>query len=294
MDKLVEKIVKKVNAAIKNYCDRYLKGPDTLISAMKYSLDAGGKRIRPVLVILSADVCGGDINRALIPAVAIEAVHTFSLIHDDLPAMDNDDFRRGKPTSHKVFGEAVAILAGDGLLSFAFELISGHYEGDDSTKTKLIYELSTAIGPSGVIGGQTLDIEFDSHSANIDQIAQIHRMKTASLIRCACRLGAISAEADSDKLSSISEYGYFLGLAFQLTDDLLDITSTVEKMGKNTGKDKKLGRPNYALFCQDGVEGLRKKVKEYIEKAKESITLFDGTPKKLLLQIADFVSNRSS
>lgn len=304
----IDSLVDRINRAIEDICRQYLTGPAKLRDAIQYGLSSGGKRIRPLLVLLSADACGGDTEEALIPAAALEAVHTFSLIHDDLPAMDDDDYRRGKPTLHKVFGEAIAILAGDGLFSFAFELISGFYKGSDSQKNRMIYELSIASGPCGMIGGQVLDIEFDPacicqpveltggdvHTGDIvDKIHKIHQMKTAALIRCACRLGAISADAPEERIAGLGDYGWYLGMAFQIVDDLLDITSSSNVVGKKVGKDKLKGRPNYAVYCKDGVDGARRKAFECINKAKDALVIIDEEKRGPFEYIADFVLERS-
>jgi geranylgeranyl diphosphate synthase type II len=281
----------KIDSKIEEVCEKYLSGPAILVEAMRYSLQAGGKRIRPILVLLSAEICGGDEEKAMIPAVALEMIHTFSLIHDDLPAMDNDDLRRGRPTSHKVFGEAMAILAGDALLAFAFELIATHYQSTEREISLLTKELSSATGPSGMTGGQVLDMTFEKSAKTLSDVENIHHLKTAALIRCACRMGAISASADKIKFDALSLYGQKLGLAFQVVDDLLDQTSSVENMGKNVGKDHG-GKPNYALICGD-ISQTRQRAETLIAEAVDALSIF-GNKYQPLIHIANLVLKRKS
>ena len=256
--------------------------------AMRYSVFAGGKRIRPVLVLESCRACGGDTSKAADAACAIECIHTYSLIHDDLPAMDDDDLRRGRPTSHKVFGEAVAILAGDALLTFAFEILSS---GQDAKSARLAGELATASGTSGMIGGQVLDISEPPDSEKAARVRSIHMMKTAALLRCACRMGAISAGASEEKLDALSVYGSNLGLAFQVADDLLDVTSTPEKLGKATQKDIAAGKLTYP-----GVFGIDESILEarrLVETAVESLAAF-GPEADNLRALAQYVTDRKN
>ncbi len=288
-----------IEAELQNVCANRLEGPERLIDSMRYSLLAGGKRIRPALVLLSNELCNGSQQQAIIPALAIEMIHTFSLIHDDLPAMDNDDYRRGKLTNHKVFGEAIAILAGDALLTYAFELIAKHYSGSAQTRIGLIAELAHATGSAGMTGGQVLDMLFvetcknarDSKT-NIAQAERIHLLKTAALIRCACRLGAISASASQEQVDALSEYGRNIGLAFQITDDLLDQTKTQRDIGKRTGKDKQHGKPNYAILT-NSVKLAKERAHLLIREAKKSLRIF-GEDAYLLHQLADLIINRTS
>ncbi len=290
-DKLNE-LALQIESSIAKICDDWLDGPDKLIDAMRYSLLAGGKRIRPALVLLAGELCGGDRRIDMVPAVAIEMVHTFSLIHDDLPAMDNDDYRRGKLTNHKVFGEAMAILAGDALLAFAFELIGRYYDGDAEKRSALMTELARATGPGGMTGGQVLDMLFDGKSGTIHQAERVHLMKTAMLIRCACRLGAISADADESQLEALSEYGKNIGLAFQIVDDLLDQTGTQKNLGKRTRKDKVGGKPNYAVLA-DSIEVAKQRANNLITEAKKSLEVF-GEDACILCQLADLIIRRKT
>jgi geranylgeranyl diphosphate synthase type II len=285
-------IAVRVDQAIVNYCDQYLIGPDRLLQAMRYSLLAGGKRIRPALVLLNAELCGGSQADAMIPAVAIEMIHTFSLIHDDLPAMDNDDFRRGKPTNHKMFGEAMAILAGDALQTFAFELIGDHYNGPADRKAKLMTELARATGPAGMTGGQVLDMTFGQEEWTLAAVEKIHLLKTAALIRCACRMGAICAGAEEAEYDIISEYGLKIGLTFQIVDDYLDQTSSEGAMGKGVGKDAAHGKPNYALLAGSPAAAWQRAT-ELVDEAKNALVPF-GESAETLQELAEVILKRRS
>jgi geranylgeranyl diphosphate synthase, type II len=231
--------------------DAYLDGalrrspvtPPKLIEAMHYSLFAGGKRLRPALVLEVAAACGqAESSAALAAAGAMELIHTFSLVHDDLPAMDDDDLRRGKPTNHKVFGEAMAILAGDAMMTLAFQLLATD-AGDRAAA--LVKELAQASGPAGMIGGQVLDMAGEGQSLSLEQLQQIHRLKTGALLTASCRMGAIAAGAPQDVVDAAAAYGRHVGLAFQIVDDVLDETATPEQMGKATGKDAARGKNTY-------------------------------------------------
>ena len=216
--------------------------PPRLLEAMRYSLLSGGKRLRPILCLAFADAVsrssGGSGKMAEDAACAVEYVHTYSMIHDDLPAMDNDDFRRGQPTSHKVFGEAMAILAGDALLTEAFALVGG---GPEPPRAALCAELARAAGAGGMVGGQVLDIAAD-RPANEGYLTRTHRLKTGALIRAACRMGVIAAGGSRELLRAADTYGEAVGLAFQITDDILDVLATPAQMGKPTGADERAGR----------------------------------------------------
>lgn len=235
--------------------------PEQLALAMQYSLLAGGKRLRPVLVLLACEACGGSWKQAIPAACAIEMIHTYSLIHDDLPAMDNDDLRRGRPTNHRQFGEATAILAGDGLLTHAFEVLATRIE-DPAQAVHCCRELAAAAGVVGMVGGQQADIEAESRehtpeaAVSVDKIISspgeelaalqaIHRRKTGKIITCAVRMGAILAAATAEQLDALTRYGDAVGLAFQVMDDILDCTATEEQMGKGVGKDANRDKLTY-------------------------------------------------
>lgn len=230
--------------------------PARLLDAIDYSLLGGGKRLRPALVLQCYRACvaknpplqgrgsADDHNSSAIAcAIAMELIHTFSLIHDDLPAMDDDDLRRGRATNHKVFGEAMAILAGDAMMTLAFQIIATDAEPD--LAPLLIAELAKCAGAAGMIGGQALDIQNENHALNLEKLQQIHRLKTGALLTCSCRLGAICAGARSELLAAMTAFGQHLGLAFQIVDDLLDVTATAQQLGKQTHKDINLGKNTY-------------------------------------------------
>ena len=227
---------------------RHPAAPPRLAEAVGYSLTAGGKRLRPALVLECCHACGGpaDDASALAAAAAMEFIHTFSLVHDDLPAMDDDDLRRGRPTNHKVYGEAMAILAGDAMVTMAFELLAS--DADPAVVPRLVRELAHASGPEGMIGGQVLDIDGEDQSLTLDQLQRVHRMKTGALLTASCRMGAIAARAPEGHLTAVSDYGRHLGLAFQIVDDVLDVTSTPEQMGKATNKDAAKGKNTYPVL----------------------------------------------
>jgi geranylgeranyl pyrophosphate synthase len=248
--------------------------PETLAEAMRYSLLAPGKRLRPFLVYKCGELCGADEDACFAPAAAIEMIHAFSLIHDDLPAMDDDDLRRGRPTNHKVFGEAVAILAGDALVTLAFETLATKTL-DREHVAPLVAALARAAGGEGMIGGQTLDIEGQRTEINnrtpltLDAIRRIHSTKTGALFDCACRLGGIVAGADDEILERLAAFGLNLGLAFQITDDLLDVTASADDLGKKSGKDAEKGKQTYPASV--GIDRSRVLAQEAVAAAIEAI-----------------------
>jgi len=221
----------KTEAALKAYLDALEDVPEVLLEAMRYSLFAGGKRLRPALALGAAEIVSGDDGAALPAACAIEMIHTYSLIHDDLPSMDDDDLRRGKPTSHKVYGEAIAILAGDALLTMAFDVAS------QSREPKIVGEIARAAGAAGMVGGQVIDLQSEDEHLTLDELSHLHACKTGALIRASVRAGAILGGAAPTQLEDLTRYGEHIGLAFQIADDILDITSTEEVLGKPIGSD---------------------------------------------------------
>ena len=257
-----------IEEAIDGYLAHDVAVPAVLREAMGYSLHAGGKRLRPVMVILACQVCGGQEVRALPAAAAIEMVHTYSLIHDDLPAMDDDDLRRGRPTSHKVFGDGVAILAGDALLTYAFGTLASHVQKDDLSR-KLIAELAEAAGAAGMIGGQIADLNVDHQPPTLERVNTIHTRKTAMMFRAAARMGALCADAGGRSLDVLGSYGLKVGLAFQIIDDLLDVTGTAEQLGKATQKDAQAGKLTYPAVV--GLDQSRAHAAELIEQAVASL-----------------------
>lgn len=262
-----------VNVFIDNYFDSIIK-PDQLKDSVTYSLSAGGKRIRPILCIASYEACGGRAEDIVPYASAIEFIHTYSLIHDDLPSMDNDDLRRGKPTNHKVFGEGMAILAGDGLLTEAFCLLSSNPSNFDSKLVlEVINEIATSAGIKGMVGGQAADLIYETKEPNSETLCFIHTHKTASLIRASIKVGGILAGCGDERLNSLSNYGEKIGLAFQIIDDILDVEGETEIIGKPKGSDEKKKKMTYPKLY--GLDKSRQMASELIEKAIDALSLFD-------------------
>jgi geranylgeranyl diphosphate synthase type II len=229
----------------------------TINAAMRYSIFAGGKRLRPILLMAAADAVGADGSDFLRVACGLEMIHTYSLIHDDLPAMDDDDFRRGKPTNHKVFGEGIAILAGDGLLTAAFTVMLSQKVQDSTALLTVIQEIAQAAGPEGMVGGQAIDLRSEGKTIDKGTLEFMHRSKTGALFKAAIRTGARLAGASSHQLACLTEYAEQFGLAFQITDDILDVTGTAEKIGKPVGSDLKNDKVTYvSLYSLDGARQL--------------------------------------
>ncbi len=272
----LQEYVEFIENSLKNYslCDK-LSLQKSVADAMDYSLEAGGKRIRPVLVLEFCRICGGDYKKAAAPACALEMIHTFSLIHDDLPCMDDDDLRRGKPSCHKKYGEAAAVLAGDALAIRPFQIIADDKYLNDHIKVRLISELSCSSGPEGMIGGQIIDMENEQRSS-VDEanLRQMYALKTGALIKTACVMGCVSASADEDKIKYAEEYAENLGLAFQIIDDILDVTSTENVLGKPVGSDNEENKTTFVTLF--GIEMAREKAREYTEKALKIADKFEN------------------
>jgi len=278
-----------VDRALGRYLPKAAVKPATLHKAMRYSLFAGGKRLRPILTLAAAEACGGAIEAALPHACAVECIHTYSLIHDDLPCMDDDDLRRGRPTNHKVFGEGVAVLAGDALLTAAFEILSHAAPTRRHGMAALVRELAIASGSLWLIAGQVLDLEGEGKPTSPRDLKFIHQSKTAALLTASIRLGAMSANAPESKLRALTDFGQALGLAFQVIDDILDVTQTSEKLGKSAGKDVAAQKATYpAVF---GLERSRAEAHRLTEAARAAVKPFgkDSVP---LLALADYLLNR--
>ncbi|WP_078597066.1 polyprenyl synthetase family protein [Evansella clarkii] len=268
-----------------------LNCPESLKQAMVYSLKAGGKRVRPVLLLAVLESCSKPISAGYEVACAIEMIHTYSLIHDDLPAMDDDDLRRGQPTNHKVHGEAMAILAGDALLTYSYELISKADHLTASEKLELIQLVAVAAGPEGMVGGQAEDMEAEGKLIDVNQLENIHRHKTGDLLSVAVEAGAVIAGlSEADRLS-LKKYAYHIGIAFQIKDDLLDVEGDEEKLGKRVGSDVVNNKSTYPKLL--GTEGARKKLDHHLDTAKKYLyeTNLNHT---LLEELADYIKNRSS
>ncbi len=264
--------------------------PGTIHAAMRHSVLAGGKRVRPILAIAAAEACGASAS-VLGAACALECVHTYSLIHDDLPALDNDDLRRGEPTCHKAYGEAVAILAGDALLTLAFRILAG-LDLPAETRIALVSELSAAGGTDeGMIGGQVADLEAEGREPAASQLEYIHRAKTAALIRASVRFGGLCADADAQRFAALSEFGGKIGLAFQIVDDVLDVVSSSEELGKTAGKDQSQCKATYpALY---GIEGSRNRARQCLGEALSELDLF-GESAWALRALANLIVARTS
>lgn len=276
----------RVNAFLDQALPPETERPAVLHRAMRYSLFCGGKRIRPILCMASAEAVGGTADDALLPAAALECLHTYTLIHDDLPAMDNDDLRRGKPTSHRVFGEANAILAGDSLLPLAFELLARAPNG-----ARLALELALAAGSRGVAGGQFEDLSAEGAAPDPERLAFIHIHKTAKLIQAACRMGGIAGGAGEHAVEALDLYGERIGLAFQVADDILNATSTPEMLGKAVGSDAARGKMTYVAL--DGIDAARREAKALVESAIAALgdLKSDATP---LASLARFIADRKT
>lgn len=248
--------------------------PNSLINAMSYSLLNAGKRVRPVLTLEFARLCGGDYNAALPAACAVECIHTYSLIHDDLPCMDDDDFRRGKPSCHKAFDEATALLAGDALLTMAFELIANAKDITPENKAAAIGVLAKNSGMCGMIGGQVIDIESEGREPNIENMILMFKGKTCALIQAACTIGCIAAGASNEQIAAADTYGYELGMAFQIIDDVLDTVGDFEKVGKPIGSDAQKQKANSVSLL--GVEKAALLAREHTQKACDSLACFEN------------------
>jgi geranylgeranyl diphosphate synthase type II len=257
--------------------------PPTLIAAMRYSLFAGGKRLRPALALGAAEIISGDSASAMPVACALEMIHTYSLIHDDLPAMDDDDIRRGRPTLHKAHGEAIAILAGDALLTNAFEVAA------ETGNARIVAELAVAAGVCGMVSGQVLDITAEGRQITLDDLRQIHRRKTGALIRAAVRLGAIAAGADQSQLDALTAYGEAIGLTFQIADDILNVVGEAEAMGKAVGSDAARDKSTYPALL--GLDEALRLGAQGVENALEALAPF-GSEADLFRALARYVMDR--
>jgi len=266
--------------------------PQRLYESMRYSLLGGGKRIRPILTMASANALGYDDDALLPLAASLEFVHTYSLIHDDLPAMDDDDYRRNRLTNHKVFGEGMAILAGDALLTMAFELCSRGDGTDRFSAAQLLHivrELADGSGHQGMVGGQVMDIQAENQGVDLTHLQQIHTLKTGRLIRAAVRIGGIIGEATSQQMQCLTDYAENIGLAFQISDDVLNMVGTREELGKDAGTDEKRGKQTYPSFF--GVDGARTLGEECVQRAIERLESF-GKQADPLRHIAAYIMAR--
>ncbi len=279
----------RIHAALAAYMQPREDCPERLREAMAYSLLAGGKRLRPLLTLLACEAAGGDATHALPAACALEMVHTYSLIHDDLPAMDDDDFRRGRPTNHKVFGEALAILAGDALLTLAFEVMAREIQ-PPAVAAACCADLASATGECGMVAGQVVDIAAEELGlSSVAELEAIHRRKTGRLITCALTMGGRIAQVDTTALERLKKYGQAVGLAFQITDDLLDVSGDATKLGKGVGKDATAGKLTYPGLL--GIEESQRRADQLIDEAY-GLALTFGPRGQHLADLARFVARR--
>ena len=281
---------KVIDRALDRYLPKTSTKPVTLHKAMRYSLFAGGKRLRPILCLAAAEACRGKVDNALPLACAVECIHTYSLVHDDLPSMDNDDFRRGRPTCHKVFGDGIAVLAGDALLTIAFEIVSSARPAPRYNMSILLREVAVAAGSQKLIAGQVADLEAEGRNVKRDELRFIHENKTAAILKTSVRLGAMSANADAKKLRAITQFGHGLGLAFQVIDDILDLTQTSEILGKSAGKDVTAKKATYPAVI--GLEKSRAEARRLTRQADDALSVFAGSKAQALHALANYLLER--
>ena len=276
----------EVDAALDAWLPKANRAPATIHKAMRYSLFAGGKRLRPILCLAAAEACGGDPARVLPAACAVEVMHTYSLVHDDLPCMDDDDLRRGRPTCHKVFGDGMAVLCGDALLTEAFALVAWMQPVTRYSAADYVRELAAAGGSLKLIGGQVMDLEGEGRKLTKTQLVKIHEAKTAALLTTSLRLGAMGANATTAKLDGLTEFGHALGLAFQVIDDILDVTQSTAKLGKTAGKDAEVAKATYPAIL--GLDRSRKEAARLTAQALAALASFGGKALRLR-QIAEYL-----
>lgn len=287
--------IARVDAALDKYLPKEGERPESLHKSMRYSVFAGGKRVRPVLMLAACQAVGGDTEKAMPAACAIEMIHTYSLIHDDLPAMDDDDFRRGNPTNHKMFGEAIAILAGDALLTEAFKLMSDPRFAagcDPAGRLAVINTIATCSGSYGMVGGQVVDMESEGKPGmDLPTVQYIHTHKTGALIKAAVVAGAILGGADQHKLAAVTRYGEAAGLAFQIADDILDIEGTTEEIGKDAGSDQERGKATYPAVM--GLAAAKEEARLMMDEAFKALEIF-GAEADPLREIAKYIVQRKN
>lgn len=279
----------EVDAALDAFLPKAKERPATIHAAMRYSVFAGGKRLRPVLCLAAAEACGGEIRNALAPACAVELMHTYSLVHDDLPAMDDDDLRRGRPTCHKVYGEGMAVLCGDALLTESFIVLAQAAPTKRYGTRDHIAELAETGGSKKLIGGQVMDLEGEGKKLTKLDLVRIHEAKTAALLTASLRLGAMTANATPAKLQALTIFGHALGLAFQVIDDILDVTQSTEVLGKTAGKDQAVEKSTYPAIL--GLDASRKEAARLTQEAMDALKPF-GTKAARLQEIATHLLKR--
>lgn len=290
MTALTERI-EAINAALRREIRAAAPLDDTLQAAMEYSLMAGGKRLRPVLLMAAADALGVDGERFLPVACAVEMIHTYSLIHDDLPAMDNDDYRRGKPTNHKVYGAGMATLAGDGLLTLAFEVMLRQPNSTPLRLLQVVREISCAAGPAGMVGGQAIDLRSEGKRIDLATLRAMHMAKTGAMFRAAVRVGAILAGASAADLSALTDYAEGFGLAFQITDDILDVVGDEATLGKPVGSDERNAKSTYVTLTS--LEESRRLAREAVDQAVGALERFGQRGQTLRELVLHLLERRS-
>lgn len=281
--------VSEVDAAMDRFLPQPGEEPGLIHEAMRYAVFAGGKRIRPALCLAAAEACGGKRKRALRAACAVELVHTYSLVHDDLPCMDDDDLRRGRPTCHKVYGEGLAVLCGDALLTEAFVVLSGAKATKRYDVSEMVSELASAGGSRKLIGGQVLDLQGEGKNLTLDELVRIHESKTAALLVASLRLGGMAVNANAKKLKALTDYGYSLGLAFQVIDDILDVTKSTKELGKTAGKDEAANKATYPSVL--GLEASCNEAERLTVAALDALEVF-GKKGGMLREIAEWMLMR--
>ncbi|MBQ2971430.1 MAG: polyprenyl synthetase family protein [Ruminococcus sp.] len=266
----------------------------TLIDSMEYSLMCGGKRIRPLLTLMFCELCGEDVKKALPYACAVEMIHTYSLIHDDMPCMDDDDYRRGKLSNHKVFGEDIATLSGDALQSLAFEIMLSEkacLSVSPDRAVKAAHTLAKYSGALGMVGGQVIDIESEGKNAPLEVLKEMDEKKTAALIKAACEMGCIVGKADDEQIIAASKYAHSIGLAFQIMDDILDVTSTSEQLGKPVGSDSENSKSTYVSLL--GIDKCKELVDSLTKDAIDALSVFSGDTKPLIELALDLAQRKN-
>ncbi len=285
------KRAKMIDQALNQWIPSARTKPATIHQAMRHSLFAGGKRVRPILALAAAEACGGREQDAMPLACAVECIHTYSLIHDDLPALDNDDYRRGRPTSHKVFGEGIAVLAGDALLTQAFELVAQAKPTKRYPVRDMVMDVAKTSGSLQLIGGQVADLEGEGKKLTRKSLQYIHERKTSALLTCSARLGGMSANCTPRQLQALTDFGYHIGLAFQVIDDILDVTQTTEQLGKTAGKDIATDKATYPAIV--GLKQSERIAEELTGKAFAALKPFKG--KAVALEaMADYLLKRKN
>lgn len=283
-----------IETALKGYLPQGKYTEQTLIDSMEYSLMVGGKRIRPLLTLLFCELCGADVKKALPFACAVEMIHTYSLIHDDLPCMDDDDYRRGKPSNHKVYGEDIATLSGDAMQSLAFEIMLSDeclLSVPAENIVKAAHTLAKYCGVLGMVGGQVIDIESENKNAPIEILSEMDEKKTGALIKAACEMGCIIGGGTDEQIKASTSYAHSIGLAFQIVDDILDVTSTSDMLGKPVGSDSDNNKSTYVSLL--GIDRCKELVDELTKKAVDSLKAFDGDTKPLV-ELAYSLSQRQN